>query len=51
MRFKSEQIRFMEMDDSLDMQARTFESGMNSEIGGGFPSSLGGPGEFDNSGF
>ena len=51
MRFKSEQIRFMEMDDSLDVQARTFESGMNSDIGGGFPSSLGGRGEFDNSGF
>ena len=32
MRFKSEQIKFMEMDDSLDVQARTFESGMNSEF-------------------
>ena len=32
MHFKSEQIKFVEMDDSLDMQARTFESGMNNEF-------------------
>ena len=51
MRFRSEQIKFMEMDDSLDVQARTYESGMNSDLGGGFPSSFGSPGEFDNSSF
>ena len=32
MHFKSEQIKFVEMDDSLDVQARTFESGMNNEF-------------------
>ncbi len=51
MRFRSEQIKFMEMDDSLDVQARTYESGMNSDLGGGFPSSFGSAGEFDNSSF
>ncbi len=52
MRFRSEQIKFMEMDESLDVQAgRAYESGMNSDLGGGFPSSFGAPGEFDNSAF
>ena len=51
MRFKSEQIRFLEMDDTLDVQAKTYESGMNRDLGGGFPTSLGSPGEFDNSPF
>jgi len=51
MRFRSEQIKFMEMDESLDVQARTYESGMNSDLGGGFPSSFGAPGEFDNQSF
>ncbi|MBO4758235.1 MAG: replicative DNA helicase [Bacteroidales bacterium] len=52
MRFKSEQIKFMEMDDSLDVQAsRTYESGMNSDLGGGFPSSFGASEEFDNPAF
>lgn len=31
MHFKSDQIKFMELEDSLDMQAMTYESGMNSE--------------------
>lgn len=31
MRFKSEQIKFVEMEDSLDMQAMTYESGMNND--------------------
>ena len=50
MHFRSEQIKFVELDDSLDVQARTFESGMNNDLGGGdFPaSSFGTPGEFDN---
>ena len=52
MRFKSEQIKFMEMDESLDVQAsRTYESGMNNDLGGGFPSSFGASGEFDNPAF
>jgi len=52
MRFRSEQIKFMEMDESFDVQAgRAYESGMNSDLGGGFPSSFGAPGEFDNSAF
>ena len=52
MRFRSEQIKFMEMDESLDVQAgRAYESGMNSDLGGGFPSSFDAPGEFDNSAF
>ena len=51
MRFKSEQIRFLEMDESLEVQARTYESRMNSDLGGGFPSSFGAPGEFDNNSF
>ncbi len=29
MHFKSDQIKFMELEDSLDMQAMTYESGMN----------------------
>ena len=32
MRFRSEQIRFVEMDESLDMQARNIESAMNSDF-------------------
>ena len=51
MRFRSEQIKFMEMDDSLDIQARAYESGMNDDLGGGFPPSLGGAGDFDNNTF
>ena len=31
MHFKSDQIKFMELEDSLDMQAMTYESGMNAE--------------------
>ena len=51
MRFRSEQIKFMEIDDSLDIQARAYESGMNDDLGGGFPPSLGGAGDFDNNAF
>ena len=51
MRFKSEQIRFVEEDESLDVQAsRTYESGMNSDFGG-YSAPFDTGGEFSNSGF
>jgi len=50
MRFKSDQIKFVEMDDALDVQARTFESGMNDDTFGG-ASQFSAPGEFDNAPF
>lgn len=49
MRFRSDQVKFVELEDGLEFQAgMQMQSAMNDDFGAGFPS---GGGEFDGSGF